>query len=1043
MANTQRTNKPGRYDPPVIEGRWRRYWEENGTFRMPNPGESGFDTAKPKFYILDMFPYPSGAGLHVGHPVGYCATDIIARYKRMSGYNVLHPMGFDSFGLPAEQYAIEHNVHPAVTTKGNIDRYRQQLKMFGFSYDWSRELATSDPGYYRFTQWIFLRMFESWYDDECRWVDPQGRETIGRARPISELVAELESGRWGVNAALQLVRDRDVPGRSKWTDLSASEQRRVLDHHRLAYLAEVPVNWCPVLGTVLANEEVTNEGRSDRGNHPVFRRPLRQWMLRITKYADRLVTDLDELDWPEPIKIMQRNWVGKSTGAEAVFPLAHKWSIEGDRWVCRDGDVPKDMALSYDNFPHAIRVYTTRADTLFGATYMVLAPEHELVEQVTTPEHRTEVEAYVTAARNRSDLDRTADTKEKTGVFTGAYAINPVNGQPVPIWIADYVLMGYGTGAIMAVPAHDTRDFEFAKTFGLPIVAVVEPHEVWFHEQIMRGALDADYCARQGKPELIERLMKSATGAAGTLGGITAQDATAILDGDPGWIRQVATFAYADDPGIFAEAFVGEGASINSPARKESAVLLQDVCDLNGLLTPEAQAKINAWLERKGLGRAAVNYKLRDWVFSRQKYWGEPFPVLHGEDGETIGLTDDELPVKLPEVKDFKPTQAAEDAETLPEPPLGRAKEWLFVERDGRRYRHDVNTMPQWAGSCWYYLRFIDPHNTGRFCDAKAEQYWMPVDLYVGGAEHAVLHLLYARFWHKVLCDLGFASTREPFSKLFNQGMIQGFAYRDKRGITVGPDAVEERGEDQFILKKTGEQVTRVIAKMSKALKNVVSPDEIIAEWGADTFRLYEMYMGPLDASKPWNTRDVPGLFRLCQRIWRLVMDEDTNELSRALTDEKPDAETLRVLHKLIKRVTEDLEQLKLNTAIAAIFDFVNFMTPRQRRPRAVIEPFVLVLSPFVPHLGEELWHRLGHDKTLAYEPWPKYDEKLARDEEVEIGVQINGKLKARVMVAANADEETVRSAALTQKKVAAAIEGKTIRKVIVVKGRLVNIVAT
>ncbi|MGB2985754.1 MAG: class I tRNA ligase family protein [Phycisphaerae bacterium] len=1039
MANTPQDNKPGRYDPAAIEARWRDYWEERDTFRTLNPGEPGFDADKPKFYILDMFPYPSGAGLHVGHPVGYCATDIIARYKRMRGFNVLHPMGFDAFGLPAEQYAIEHNVHPAVTTRRNIDRYREQLKMFGFSYDWGREVATCDPQYYKFTQWVFLRMFDSWYDGRA-----------DKARPIDELVRAFETGelppRTNPNAA-ECSGPGDTDGKIRtgpveWHQVDERTKRLIIDSYRLAYLADVSVNWCPALGTVLANEEVTNEGRSDRGNHPVYRRPLRQWMLRITNYADRLLTDLDGLDWPEPIKIMQRNWIGKSTGAEAVFPLAHQWGIENGRWICREDGIDDSAPLSYETVPHAIRVYTTRSDTLFGATYMVLAPEHELVERITTDEHRAEVEAYVAAARNRSDLDRTADTKEKTGVFTGAYAINPVNGRPIPIWIADYVLMGYGTGAIMAVPAHDIRDFEFAKTFGLPLAAVVEPDDDWFHEQIMRGALDADYCARRGKPELVERIMQSATKAAGTLGGITAQDASAILDGDAGWVRQVALPVYEDDPGIFAEAFVGEGTNINSPGRGERAALLEDVCDLNDLPTPEAQAKITAWLEGKGLGRAAVNYKLRDWIFSRQKYWGEPFPVLHGEGGETIGLSDDELPVELPDMEDFKPTPAAEDAATLPEPPLGRAKEWLSVERDGRRYRRDMNTMPQWAGSCWYYLRFIDPHNMEQFCGKEAERYWTPVDLYVGGAEHAVLHLLYARFWHKVLYDLGFASTREPFQKLFNQGMIQGFAYRDSRGVTVGPDVVEERGEDQFILKKTGQPVTRIIAKMSKALKNVVSPDEIIAESGADTFRLYEMYMGPLEASKPWNTRDVPGLFKLCQRVWRLVVDENTGELTKALTDDKPDTGALRALHKLIKRVTEDLERLKLNTAIAAIFDFVNFMTPRDRRSRTVIEPFVLVVSPFAPHLGEELWHRLGHDKTLAYEPWPQYDEKLARDEEVEIGVQINGKLKARVMVATDADEESIREAALAEKRIVEAIAGKTIRKVIVVKGRLVNIVA-
>ncbi len=1042
MAERQAHGSAGRYNPASIEPRWQRYWAENDTFHTLNPGEPGFDADRPKFYILDFFPYPSGAGLHVGHPLGYCATDIVARYKRMCGFNVLHPMGFDAFGLPAEQYAIEHNIHPAVTTKRNIDRYRSQLQMFGFSYDWNRQLATCDPSYYKFTQWIFLQMFESWYDGEDRWVDSEGRETPGRARPIRELVTELEAGRWGVNASLEPVRKKDAPGRTEWSDLSEKDRREVVNRMRLAYVDEVPVNWCPALGTVLANEEVTNDGLSDRGNHPVFRRPLRQWMLRITRYADRLLKDLDELDWPEPIRLMQRNWIGKSTGAEALFPLATRWSIENGKWVYQDGGTRAYQALAYDSAPHAIRVYTTRPDTLFGATYMVLAPEHELVDRITTAEHGAEVEAYVAAAKNRSDLDRTADTKKKTGVFTGAHAINPVNGQPIPIWIADYVLMSYGTGAIMAVPGHDTRDFEFAKTFDLPIVAVVAPDEAWLHEQIMRGALDREHCDRRGKGELVERMIQSATGAAGTLGGITAQDASAILDGDSGWVRQVGLPTYAGDPGIFEEAFVGEGASINSPVRGDGAMALTDMCDLNGLPTAEAQAKITAWLEDKGLGRYAVNFKLRDWIFSRQKYWGEPFPVLHGDDGDTIALREAELPVELPEIQDYKPAPAGDHAEALPEPPLGRAKEWASTSRDGKPYRRDLNTMPQWAGSCWYYLRFIQPHNSERFCDAEAERYWMPVDLYVGGAEHAVLHLLYARFWHKVLYDLGFVSTCEPFRKLFNQGMIQSFAYRDSRGMVVGADKVEERGEEQYVLKETGAPVARIVAKMAKSLKNVVAPDEIIADWGADTFRLYEMYMGPLDASKPWNTRDVPGLYKLCQRIWRLIVDESSGELSSALTDDEPDKDALRVLHKLIKRVSEDIEQLKMNTAIAAVFDFVNFMTPRDRRPRAVIEPFLLVLSPFTPHLAEELWHRLGHESTLAYEPWPAFDEALARDEEVEIGVQVNGKLKARVMVAADADEESIRSAALGVTKVAAAIAGKTVRKVIVVKGRLVNIVA-
>ncbi|MCO6436626.1 MAG: leucine--tRNA ligase [Phycisphaerae bacterium] len=1044
MAEGVKTDKkPGRYDFKAIEDRWQAYWAENEVFRTPNPGEAGADISRPKFYILDMFPYPSGAGLHVGHPLGYCATDIVSRYKRMRGFNVLHPMGFDSFGLPAEQYAIEHNVHPAVTTRNNIEMYRRQLKMFGFSYDWNRELATSDPQYYKFTQWCFARMFESWYDEAFAWTDPQGKPAKGKARPIAELIAEFEKGNWGVDVELNIVRT-PAPGRREWSQLSETDRRQAINHQRLAYVDEIPVNWCPALGTVLANEEVDNEGRSERGGHPVFRRPLRQWMLRITKYAERLLSDIDELDWPEPIKLMQRNWVGRSVGAEVVFPRADKWSIQNNRWRSTDPTVDVPQQLSYTNFPHAIRVYTTRPDTLFGATYMVLAPEHELVAELTTPDRKAEVEAYVARARNRSDLERTAESKEKTGVFTGGYAINPVNGWKIPVWVADYVLMGYGTGAIMAVPAGDTRDFEFAKKFDLPIVPVVRPPDEWLREQLYRGAFDHEFAEAKGRGEAIKRLMSSAISTAGLVGGVTAQNATAVLDGDDGWIRQVLHPLHEEEPGVFAESFTGEGEAINSPGKDTDKNIPGGVCRLNGTPTAQAKQRITQWLESAGVGRGAVNYKLRDWVFSRQKYWGEPFPVLHGEDGETIAVPDDELPVELPPMEDFKPTPVAEDDphSLIPEPPLARAKEWVRVDRNGKRYRRDVNTMPQWAGSCWYYLRFIDPWNESKFCDPQAEHYWMPVDLYVGGAEHAVLHLLYARFWHKVLFDLGHVSTREPFQKLFNQGMIQGFAFRDARGLNRRPDEVQESGEDRFVLKGTGESVTRVIAKMSKSLKNVVNPDEIIAEYGADTFRMYEMYMGPLDAAKPWNTRDVPGLFKLCQRIWRLVVDESTGNLSPTLTDEAPGTDILRVLHQTIQRVTEDIEALKFNTAIAALFDFVNMMTPLDKRPRAAIEPFVLLVSPFAPHLAEELWNRLGHDKTLAFEPWPAFDAELARETQIEIAVQISGKVKARIMVPADADETAMRETALADAKVKSGLEGKTVRKVIVIPGRLVNIVA-
>lgn len=1047
-----RQEKKGKYDFAAIEARWQRYWEERQTFRTTNPDPASGAPLRPKFYVLDMFPYPSGAGLHVGHPLGYCATDIIARYKRMRGFNVLHPMGFDAFGLPAEQYAIETNVHPAVTTRKNIEMYRRQLKMFGFSYDWSREISTCEPDYYKWTQWMFARMFESWYDETCRWTTPDGVSSVGRARPIRELVAELEAGKMVIDTHGGLVRvasgsnpqssqNMAHSGTRPWSTLSDAEKRRVLDSQRLAYMDEIPVNWCPALGTVLSNEEVDSEGRSERGGHPVFRRPLKQWMLRITRYAERLLADLDGLDWPEPIKLMQRNWVGKSTGAEVVFPLASKWSIADGRWAHADDSSLAPALSAVEAKMDAIRIFTTRPDTLFGATYIVLAPEHPMVGRLTLPQKKSEVERYVETARNKSDLARTAEAKEKTGVFTGSYAINPVNGQRIPIWVADYVLMGYGTGAIMAVPGSDTRDFEFACAFDLPIVAVVQPTLEWMAEQVEQQAARADAFARAGferleaeVPELAETIKAQREAAAGL------SEKTVAIFNEPGAMHRLIEH-YVKHPRSWRAAFTEEGVAVNSPCDGPHAPVPGGICNLNGLTTQAAKVKITEWLEDTGLGKARVNYKLRDWLFSRQRYWGEPFPVLHSETGETIAVSDEELPVSLPEMEDFRPTVSSADVESVPAPPLSRARKWMTVSGNGRTYRRDANTMPQWAGSCWYYLRFLDPHNQGQFCSPNAENYWMPVDLYVGGAEHAVLHLLYARFWHKVLFDLGHVSTREPFQKLFNQGMIQGFAFRDKRGLIVGPDAVQERGENEFVTKESGEPVTRIVAKMSKSLKNVVNPDEIITEYGADTFRLYEMYMGPLDASKPWNTRDVPGLFKLCQRIWRLFINEETGGLSAALTDDAPDAESLRALHKLINKVTVEVEQLKFNTAIAAIFDFVNLMTPRERRSRTVLEPFVLVIAPFAPHLAEELWSRLGHADSLAYAPWPTYDEALARDEQIEIAVQVLGKVKSRVMVPADADEPAMEKAALADEKARAAMAGKTAKKVIVVKGRLVNII--
>lgn len=1046
MADTTPRTKPGRYDHGAIERKWQSHWAEQRTFRTPNPGEDGFDASRPKYYVLDMFPYPSGAGLHVGHPVGYCATDIVTRYKRMRGYNVLHPMGFDAFGLPAEQYAIETNVHPAITTKKNIERYREQLRMFGFSYDWDREVATCDASYYRFTQWIFLQLFHSWYDPEMEWTGPDGSAVKGRTRPMAELEALLASGEWSVSPSLTVVRGSRREAGRDWSELNEAEKRRVLDSERIAYVDEIAVNWCPKLGTVLANEEVDAEGRSDRGGHRVYRKPLRQWMLRITRFADRLLSDLEPLDWPEPIKLMQRNWIGRSTGAEVVFPRADKWSIEGGAWRY-SGDAAINGPLSYENFPDSIRIYTTRPDTLFGATYMVLAPEHPLVQNVTTAEQKDAVEAYVAEARHRSELDRTADTKDKTGVFTGGYAINPVTGENVPIWIADYVLMGYGTGAIMAVPAGDTRDYEFATKFGLPIVCVNTPTESWIEERVSALAESAEATARKSFaevtadfPELEEDIARVREKSKN----LAKQMVKVFRDGSK---TAALVEHYVKHPTSWGEAFIGEGVAVNSPAPNSEANVPGGACELNGLPTPDAKKAIVKWLEASGAGRGAVNYKLRDWIFSRQKYWGEPFPVLHSEEGATVAVDESELPVELPPMENFKPAELPDDPDTMPEPPLGRAKEWASVDRGGETWRRDLNTMPQWAGSCWYYLRFIDPKNEERFVGAGAEKYWMPIDLYIGGAEHAVLHLLYARFWHKVLFDLGHVSTAEPFGKLFNQGMIQGFAFKDPRGRTLGVDQVKAKGDggddDEFTSAETGEPVQRVIAKMSKSLKNVVNPDEIVEEYGADTFRLYEMFMGPLESSKPWNTRDVPGLYKLCQRVWRLVVDERTDELSPQLVDDAAGDNAKRMLHKTIKRVTEDLEALKLNTAIAAIFDFVNFATPLEKRPREVIEPFVLLLAPFAPHLCEELWQRLGHEESLAYAPWPAFDPALAKDDEVEIAVQICGKVKSRVLVAADADEKTLEAAAMADDSVAKAIQGKTVRKVIVVKGRLVNIVAT
>ncbi len=850
------SEKAGAYNFGRIEQKWQQYWEEHKTFSAKD-----CDPSRPKYYVLDMFPYPSGQGLHVGHPEGYTASDIVGRYQRMKGFNVLHPFGWDAFGLPAEQHAINTGADPAETTYRNIANMRRQTKSLGFSYDWDREIATTDPEYYRWTQWIFLKLFNSYYDE--------GRQ---KARPIERL---------------------PVP-----EGLSAEHKRRYIDDHRLAYQADVPVNWCPALGTVLANEEVVG-GLSERGGHPVIRKPMRQWMLRITKYAERLVEDLNEVDWPESIKKLQVDWIGKSVGAEVCFRVA---GHDEDIWV-----------------------FTTRPDTLFGATYMVMAPEHSLVDVITTAEQKEAVREYCAVAARKSDLDRTDLAKEKTGVFTGAYAINPVNDEKIPIWISDYVLISYGTGAIMAVPAHDERDFEFAKKFDLPIIPVVEPAGSEEAEQVRQGEL----------------------------------------------------------------CFVGNGKAINSGA-------------FDGLTTPEFKEKITAWLAERGQGKRAINYKLRDWLFSRQRYWGEPFPILHAEDGRVVALSEDALPLRLPEVEDYRPPGTGDS-------PLAKATDWLEVTLpDGTKAKRETNTMPQWAGSCWYYLRYLDPCNAQQGWDPAKEEYWMPVDLYIGGAEHAVLHLLYSRFWHKVLYDLGYVSTTEPFQKLINQGMILG-----------------EDGQ-----------------KMSKSRGNVVNPDQVVADYGADSMRLYEMFMGPLEAMKPWSMQGVQGVSRFLQKTWRMIVDEQTGALDQAIQEAEPDEETLRLLHQTIRKVGGDIETFGFNTAISAMMIFVNHLARRQVRPRSVIEPFLLILAPFAPHIAEELWQRLGHHESLAYEPWPPYDPELAKDKMLELAVQVNGKIRDRIIVPADAGEKQIETEALISTRVRDALQGRPPKKIIVAKPRIVSIIA-
>ncbi len=912
-----------RYNPAIIEPYWQSYWSEHKTFACPQMPEGE------KLYVLDMFPYPSGSGLHVGHPEGYTATDIVCRHARMQGKSVLHPMGFDAFGLPAEEHAIKTNTPPRQSTEQNIDTFRRQLKMLGFSYDWEREIATTDVAYFRWTQWIFLVLFDTWYDP--------GRE---QGRPIAELPIPDEIAAAG-DAAISNYRDR----------------------HRLAYQSDELVNWCPALGTVLANEEVI-DGKSERGDHPVQRIPLRQWMLRITAYADRLENDLVDLNWSEGIKKLQSDWIGRSCGAEVDFFVGA--SDDFSPWL------ESRRASGFPATPddQVLRIYTTRPDTLFGATYMVIAPEHRLVESLTTDGQRAEVQSYLAQTANKSDRERLDAKKQKTGVFSGSFATNPVNGQPIPVWIADYVLASYGTGAIMAVPAHDERDFEFAHTFDLPVVPVYEPDE------------GADV------------------------------DRAALVAG------QVC--------------YSGRGTATNSQ-------------HYDGLATDSFKQKIVVDLSTEGTGRAAVNYKLRDWLFSRQRFWGEPFPILHELDaagnptGVLRAVDPGDLPVDLPRLDDYKP-------HGRPEPPLAKAPdEWLYVVMDGVRYRRETNTMPQWAGSCWYYLRFVDPHNDQAFVDPEKERAWMPVDLYIGGAEHAVLHLLYARFWHKVLYDRGLVSTAEPFQRLVNQGMILGeMEFMLPDGETrVAADDVEKQGE-HFVLKANPDvRVDSRAHKMSKSRGNVVNPDEIVRDYGADSLRLYEMFMGPLEQSKPWSMSGVSGIRGFLDRAWRMIIDAnaESTELSPSVTDQAPTREQLVVLHKTIKAVSADFENLGFNTAIARLMEFVNFFTRQDRRPKSVMETFVLLLSPLAPHIAEELWRALGHPQTLARESWPPYDEALTVDAEVEIPVQVNGKVRARIQVPRGTSCEQLVSIARADERIARQLGDKSVIKEICVPDRLVNFV--
>ena len=883
------------YNFTEIEKKWQAYWEENKTFKTPT------DLTNPKkFYALDMFPYPSGSGLHVGHPEGYTATDIISRYKRMNGYNVLHPMGWDAFGLPAEQFAIQTGTHPAITTKENCDNFRRQIKSLGLAYDWDAEINTTDPKYYKWSQWIFIRLYNTWFDEEQQ-----------KGRHISELPIPTEIEAKGKDAV-----------------------REYIDGKRLAYYDNAQVWYCRHCKTVCANEEILNDGTHEKcGTKEVERRFLKQWMLRISLYAERLLGGLDTVDWPEGVKDMQRNWIGRSTGAEVDFNIA--------------------------NSDNKLRVYTTRPDTLFGATYMVIAPEHPLVNELTADEQKDKVEAYIKAAALKSDLDRTELAKEKTGVFSGSYAINPLSGKEIPVWVADYVLMGYGTGAIMAVPAHDTRDFEFAKTFDIPVNCILDPK-------------DAD-------EELREK----------------------VLAGDACWTE--------------------DGAYVNS-ANTELGI------DINGLNKEQGIKTITEWLEQQNLGKATVNYKIRDWLFSRQRYWGEPFPIIHWEDDEVSVLENSELPLELPEVENYQPSESGES-------PLSGAGEWLeVIDANGRKGRRETNTMPQWAGSCWYYLRYIDPKNDELPISPEKEKYWMPVDLYIGGAEHAVLHLLYSRFWHKVLFDLGVVSTDEPYQKLYNQGMILAFAYETQAGSKVTSDLVEEK-DGKFFHTETGEELKQIVAKMSKSLKNVVNPDDVVANYGADSLRLYEMFMGPLDATKPWTDTGVKGVFGFLCRVHRFFADMNN------IVDEKDDDETLKLLHQTIKKVSNEIEELKFNTGISQLMIFNNHAVKRGKLSKASAMTFTKLLAPYAPHIAEELWEMYGKEGSIALAEWPEVNESYLVESSVEYPVSFNGKMRFKYACAVDAKpaeiEAAIREHELSQKW----IEGKEIKKIIVVPGKIVNVV--